>query len=54
MKQFSTEVRETLEEMRARKTQPPVSPAELLQKLTNQQLPKFVAALRAVGYDRHH
>ena len=52
MKRFSTEVRETLEEMRARKTRPPFSQAVLLQKLANQQLPKFVAALRATGYGR--
>ena len=52
MKRFSTEVRETLEEMRARKTRPPFSQAVLLQKLANQQLPKFVAALRAKRYGR--
>ena len=38
--------------MRARKTRPPFSQAVLLQKLANQQLPKFVAALRATGYGR--
>jgi hypothetical protein len=52
-KRFSTEVQEALEEVRARKTRPPLSYADLLEKLANQQLPKFVAALRAAGYDRH-
>jgi hypothetical protein len=47
---FSEEVCDTLEEMRARKTRPPLSQAEVLRKLEHQQLPKFVAALRAVGY----
>lgn len=50
MQRSSTAVRETLEEMRARKTRPSLSPTELLRKLANQQLPKFVAALRATGY----
>lgn len=53
MKRFSPEVKETLEGIRARKTRPPLSAAELLQKLANQQLPKFVAALRATGYGQH-
>lgn len=52
MPRFSTEVRETLEGMRARKTRPPLSPTELLRKLENQHLPRFVAALRATGYGR--
>ena len=52
MQRFSTAVEETLEEMRARKTHPPLSPIELLRKLANQQLPQFVAALRATGYGR--
>ena len=51
MKRASTEVVETLETMRARKTRPPLSHTDLLERLTNQPLPKFVAALRAVGYD---
>ena len=53
MQRFSTEVGETLEEMRMRKTRPPLSQAALLQKLANQKLPKFVAALRVTGYGRH-
>jgi hypothetical protein len=47
---FSQEVCDTLEEMRARKTRPSLSQAEILRKLENQKLPKFVAALRATGY----
>jgi len=47
---FSQEVCGTLEEMRARKTRPSLSQAEILRKLENQKLPKFVAALRATGY----
>ncbi len=50
MKRVSTAVVETLETMRARKTRPPLSHAEMLARLTKQQLPKFVAALRAAGY----
>ncbi len=50
MERFSTEVRDTLEEMRARKTRPSLSQAEILRKLANQKLPKFVAALRATAY----
>ena len=52
VQQCSTEVRETLEEMRARTTRPPLSQAQLLEKLANQHLPKFVAALRTTGYGR--
>jgi hypothetical protein len=47
---FYQEVCDTLEGMRARKTRPPLSQAEILRKLENQKLPKFVAALRATGY----
>jgi predicted nucleic acid-binding protein len=44
---FREEVCDTLEEMRARKTRPSLSQAEMLRKFANQKLPKFVAALRA-------
>ena len=44
------EVYSTLEEMRARKTRPPLSQAEILRRLERQRLPKFVTALRATGY----
>jgi predicted nucleic acid-binding protein len=50
---FREEVCDTLEEMRARKTRPPLSQADLLQKIANQRLPKFVAALRATEYGHH-
>ena len=46
----SEEVCDTLEEMRARKTRPPLSQVEIVRILENQKLPKFVAALRAIGY----
>ena len=52
MKRLETEVVETLEAMRVRKTRPPLSHAEMLQRLANQQLPKFVAALQAAVYGR--
>ena len=51
--QFSTGVQETLEEMRARKTRPALSQAQILAKLANQHLPKFVAVLRKTGYGRY-
>lgn len=50
VKRFSQVVCETLEEMRARKTRPPLSQVEILRRLENQQLTKFVGALRATGY----
>jgi predicted nucleic acid-binding protein len=50
VERFSQAVCETLEAMRARKTRPPLSRAEILRTLEHQQLPKFVAALRATGH----
>lgn len=50
MKRSSKEVCNILEVMRARKTRPSLSQAEILRKLVNQQLPKFVAAVQATGY----
>jgi hypothetical protein len=52
LQQCTSEVQDTLEEMRKRKTRPPLSHADLLQRLTSQKLPKFVAALRTAGYGR--
>lgn len=43
-------VQDTLETMRARKTRPPLSRAELLHKLEKQQLSRFVRELHASGY----
>lgn len=48
VEQHPTEVQSVIEEMRARKTRPPVSLAELLQKLAQQNLPQFVARLRTL------
>ncbi|MDX2030372.1 MAG: PIN domain-containing protein [Blastocatellia bacterium] len=44
------EVKEVLEEMRSRKTRPPISGEDMLRKIENQPLPQFVAKLRAIGY----
>jgi hypothetical protein len=48
VEQHPAEVQAVIEEMRARKTRPPVSLAEMLQKLARQNLPQFVARLRAL------
>jgi hypothetical protein len=47
---YADEVKETIEEMRARKTRPVVSREEMLHKIENQKLRQFVAKLRAIGY----
>lgn len=46
MGRFAEQVISVVEEMRARKTRPPLSSDELLRKIENQKLPNFVAALR--------
>jgi len=43
------EVKEILEEMRARKTRPAVSWEEMLRKIENQKLKQFTEKLRAIG-----
>lgn len=48
VEQYPAEVQAVIEEMRARKTRPPVSLGELLQKLAQQNLPQFVARLRTL------
>ena len=47
---YPDEVKEMIEEMRARKTRPTVSREEMLRKIENQKLTQFVARLRAIGY----
>jgi PIN domain len=47
---YPDEVCATLEEMRARKSRPPLSPVEMLRRFESQKLPRFVAAVRTIGY----
>ncbi len=52
MGRVADEVVSVVEEMRARKTRPPVPWDELLRKIANQRLPKFAEALRNEVPDR--
>ena len=45
---FADAVIDVLEEMRSRKTRPPVSREEMLRKIENQKLKQFVAKIRAI------
>ena len=47
---FADDVKEIVEEMRVRKTMPELSREEMLRKIGNQKLQKFIARLHAVGY----
>lgn len=48
VEQHPAAVQAVIAEMRARKTRPPVSLAEMLQKLAQQNLPQFVERLRSM------
>lgn len=47
LERHAAEVKAVIEEMRARKKKPAMSWEELLRKIENQRLPKFIARLRA-------